>query len=60
MILVSGQDDVETALHLVQNGAFDYIVKNDDANHRIGRSLANLMERRELKSRIEVLEEEGK
>jgi len=58
VILVSGQDDVETALHLVQNGAFDYIVKNDDANHRIGRSLANLIERRELKSRIEVLEEE--
>ena len=58
VILVSGQNDVETAIQLIENGAFDYIVKNDSSKHRISRSLNNLLERRELKTRIEVLEDE--
>jgi two-component system response regulator AtoC len=58
VILVSGQGDVDTALQLIQNGAFDYIVKNDDAKNRINRALTNLLERRKLKTRIEVLEDE--
>jgi two-component system response regulator AtoC len=58
VILISGQNDIDTALQLIHNGASDYIVKNDDAKNRINGALANLLERRKLKTRIEVLEDE--
>ena len=58
VILVSGQNDIETALKLINDGAFDYIVKNDDAKNRIARSLDNYLEHRKLKSRIEDLQTE--
>lgn len=58
VILVSGQNNIETALQLINNGAFDYIVKNDDAKNRISRSLENYIEHRKLRTRIEDLQTE--
>ena len=31
VIIISGQEDIKTAISLIKNGAFDYIVKDDDA-----------------------------
>jgi len=58
VILVSGQNDIETALNLIQNGAFDYIVKNDDAKNRVNTVINNVLQRRKLQTRIEELEDE--
>lgn len=58
VVLVSGQNDIETALKLIQNGAFDYIVKNEDAKNRLHTVLNNLTKQKKLQSRIEELEDQ--
>ncbi|MBC7849887.1 MAG: response regulator, partial [Chitinophagaceae bacterium] len=44
VIIISGQEDVSTAINLLKNGAFDYIVKDDDTKDRIWNSLLHLSE----------------
>ncbi len=58
VIVVSGQEDVGTAIDLLKEGAYDYIVKDDDTPSRIWRALANIKENTELKKEVEVLREE--
>ncbi|HRI26967.1 MAG TPA: response regulator [Chitinophagales bacterium] len=35
VVMMSGQDDMETALETVRNGAYDYIIKNEKAMQRL-------------------------
>lgn len=35
VIMISGQDDMETALECIRNGAYDYIIKNEKAMQRL-------------------------
>jgi len=58
VVVVSGQEDVGTAIELLQNGAFDYIVKDDDTKDRLWNTLNKIKEKRGLKQRIEELEVE--
>ncbi len=44
VIIISGQEDIKTAINLIKNGAFDYIVKDDDAKDRLWNSLLHLKE----------------
>jgi two-component system response regulator AtoC len=57
-IIISGQEDVKIAIDLLKKGAYDYIVKDDDAKDRIWNSLQNLRENVELKKELEELKEE--
>jgi DNA-binding NtrC family response regulator len=57
VIVVSGQNDIAVAVSLLQQGAYDYIVKNVDTKERIWKTIANLRERSELTEEVELLRE---
>ena len=44
VIIISGQEDVATAINLLKNGAFDYIVKDDDTKDRLWNTILHLRE----------------
>ena len=58
VIIVSAQEDVDTAIKMMNNGAFDYIVKNNEAKYRLIQSLSNLQKTKLLETRINHLQEE--
>ena len=55
VIIISGQEDVATAISLLKNGAFDYIVKDDDTKDRLWNSILHLREISNLKQEVESL-----
>ena len=58
IIMISGQEDVNTAVELLRNGAYDYIVKDDDAKERIWKSVQKIRETHTLKEEINELRAE--
>ena len=58
VVVVSGQEDIKTAVDLLQQGAYDYIVKDDDAQKRLWKTVANIRENKQLRSEVELLREE--
>ena len=58
VIIISGQEDVATAINLLKNGAFDYIVKDDDTKDRLWNSLMHLKEINGLRKEVEHLKEQ--
>ncbi|HRZ76584.1 MAG TPA: sigma-54 dependent transcriptional regulator, partial [Bacteroidales bacterium] len=58
VIVVSGQEDVSTAVSLLKEGAYDYIVKDDDTRNRLWNTIRNLRERMALKEQISELRQE--
>ena len=55
VIIISGQDDVATAINLLKSGAFDYIVKDDETRDRLWNSIQHLKEIAGLKKEVEDL-----
>lgn len=60
VIIISGQEDVATAINLLKNGAYDYIVKDEDAKDRLWNDIRHLQERNGLKQEVEQLRTEVK
>ncbi len=60
VIIISGQEDVATALNLLKNGAFDYFVKDDDTKDRLWNAIQHLQELNGLKQEVEHLRTEVK
>ncbi|HEX3081266.1 MAG TPA: response regulator, partial [Puia sp.] len=58
VIVISGQEDVATAINLLKNGAFDYIVKDDDTKDRLWNSILHLREISTLKQEVESLKKQ--
>ncbi len=58
VIIVSGQKDVTTALDLIKEGAYDYIVKDQDTRSRLWNVILRIRENRTLKNQVERLQEE--
>lgn len=58
VIVISGQEDISTAINLLKNGAFDYIVKDDETKERIWNSLLHLKEINGLRKEVETLKKE--
>jgi len=57
VIMISGQEDITTAINLLKEGAYDYIVKNDDAPKRLWRALTNIQENFQLREENKNLKE---
>ncbi len=58
IIIISGQEDINTAIDLLKKGAYDYIVKDEDAKDRLWNTIKNARENLQLKSENEQLREE--
>ncbi len=58
IIIVSGQEDVSTALALLREGAYDYFVKDSDVKDRLWNIIKKIRENIQLKSEISYLKEE--
>jgi len=57
VIIISGQEDITTAVELLKEGAYDYIVKDEDTKDRLWNSLRNLKENVKLKQENTQLKE---
>jgi len=44
-VIVSGQEDVKTALDLLKDGAYDYFVKDNDTKDRLWNLINKLREK---------------
>lgn len=60
VIIISGQEDVETAINLIKEGAYDYIVKNDDTKNRILNIVQHIKENVSLEQELDFLRAEVK
>lgn len=58
VLIISGQEDVSTAVQLLKEGAYDYITKDDDTKTRLWNSIKNLKENLSLKEQIRDLRKE--
>jgi len=58
IIIISGQEDINTAINLLKKGAYDYIVKDEDAKDRLWNTMKNVKEHIQLRNENEQLREE--
>jgi two-component system, NtrC family, response regulator AtoC len=58
VVIISGQEDITTAVELLKEGAFDYIVKNEDTRNRLWNSIRHFRENQSLRLENEILREE--
>jgi two-component system, NtrC family, response regulator AtoC len=55
IIIISGQEDIGTAVQLLKNGAYDYITKDDDTRDRLWKVFNNIAASRALEIENEEL-----
>lgn len=58
VVIISGQEDVSTAIKLLKEGAYDYIVKDDDTRERIWNVIRNIREKEHPREEITQLKSE--
>jgi len=58
VLIISGQEDVSTAITLLKNGAFEYIVKDDETKERLWNTLLHLQQINGLRNEVEQLKEQ--
>ncbi len=58
VIVISEQEDVQTAVDLLHEGAFDYLVKNEEIRQRLHNAVHRIVKSAGLKKRIRALEQE--
>ncbi|MFT4801824.1 MAG: two-component system response regulator AtoC [Flavobacteriales bacterium] len=55
VIIVSSQEDVSVAVNLLQEGAYDYLVKDDDTKDKVWQSILHIREKSNLKQELNKL-----
>ncbi len=55
IVIISGQEDIGTAVDLLKKGAHDYIVKDDNTKNLLWKSIVNIRENSDLKLEVESL-----
>jgi two-component system response regulator AtoC len=58
IIIISGQEDIQTATSLLKDGAFDYILKDEETTKRLWKTLQHIHEIQVLKRQLEGLKNE--
>lgn len=58
IIVISEQQDIETAIGLLKKGAYDYLTKTEDIRDRLLHLLNQLGSNKELQQRVEDLQDE--
>lgn len=57
IVIISGQQDVATAVELLKAGAYDYIIKNEEIRERFLNTMRNLLQNLHLVQEVETLRE---
>ena len=52
VIIISGQEDIKTAIKLLKNGAYDYLTKDDETKDRLWNLLLRIKENVSLKNKV--------
>ena len=55
VIILSGQQDISTAVKLLKEGAYDYITKDEETRERLLHSLSHLKKQIQLKEEVDAL-----
>ena len=58
VIMISGQEDINTAVELLREGAYDYIVKDDNAKDRLWNTINHIGKNKKLRQENETLRQE--
>lgn len=58
VVIISGQDDIATAVDLLKKGARDYIVKDENTKDLLWKSINHIRENSHLKKEVETLKEQ--
>lgn len=58
VIILSGQQDIATAVKLLKEGAYDYITKDKETKDRLLHTLTHIKQRNDLKREVRQLKEE--
>ncbi|MEO1254501.1 MAG: sigma 54-interacting transcriptional regulator, partial [Bacteroidota bacterium] len=58
IIIISEQQDIETAIHLLKKGASDYLTKTDDIRDRLIHILSKIDRNKKLEAKVETLQQE--
>jgi DNA-binding NtrC family response regulator len=58
VIIVSGQTEINVALELLKQGAYDYVVKDHDTKERLWNSVNHLRNHNQLIKRVDSLQQE--
>ncbi len=58
VVIVSGQQDISTAIELLKKGIYDYVLKDEDTKTRLWNVMKNIRENLILKQKITILEQE--
>ncbi|HVD96843.1 MAG TPA: sigma-54 dependent transcriptional regulator [Cytophagaceae bacterium] len=58
VIVISEQENIETAVELLKAGAYDYIVKEKDIRDRLLNTVNNIRKKTTLKAKVSSLQEE--
>ena len=58
VVIVSGQEELDVAVDLLRHGAYDYIVKNDDAKQKLWNTITKIKENQSLRQEVQDLREQ--
>ena len=58
VVIISGQEDVSTAVNLLKVGAYDYIIKDDETKDRLWNTAKNARENLSLRNEVDSLKEQ--
>ncbi|MEX1192269.1 MAG: sigma-54 dependent transcriptional regulator [Brumimicrobium sp.] len=58
VLIISEQEEIETAVDLLKAGAYDYIVKSKDIKEKLVNTINHIKNNRTLKSKIKTLQQE--
>jgi DNA-binding NtrC family response regulator len=58
VIVISEQEDIQTAVDLLKQGAYDYLIKNEEISGRLHNTIGKIRKSAGLRKRILVLEQE--
>lgn len=57
-VIISSQEDISTAISMLKEGAYDYLVKDDEIEGRLWNTFKNLSDQVELQEEVEILRNE--
>jgi DNA-binding NtrC family response regulator len=58
VVIISAQEDITTAISLIHEGAYDYLVKNEETRNRLWNTLKNLKEKITIQKDLDYLKAE--